>query len=321
MKTVNTIRLVLIGMTVLALAIPAWGQTNPSPELRYAQVANGLLSANSFYVTTLFVSNPDTIDVTAYVDSFDEANPSNSMNLGFQTTCALDPTGTEFTIPANAACSFVSDGGGGTPPNPEPNLKTGWLRVVTTSTGSDGNPSLVGGYLAYTLYQGDYSNAFPIFTAGVSPTPIMTQFSIPVIRDAPSAQDIGFAMANPFGDGPINMDAQLVDITGSVVDQTTLTLPTEGHIHLFLSDLFPNTLGGNVSNFVGNLVVTGQTGGDAAIAAGLIQQGNEYGGAPPTSNALYAYQKAQSRQLARREANQTPREHEQLRSVTKLSKF
>lgn len=321
MKTVNTIRLVLIGMTVLALAVPAWGQTNPSPELRYAQVANGLLSANSFYVTTLFVSNPDTMDATAAVDSFDEANPSNSMNLGFQTTCALDPTGTEFTIPANAACSFVSDGGGGTPPNPEPNLKTGWLRVVTTSTGSDGNPSLVGGYLAYTLYQGDYSNAFPIFTAGVSPTPIMTQFTLPVIRDSSSFQDMGFAIANPFGDGPTDMQAQLFDTSGNVVDSADINLPTEGHIHEFLSTLFPKTLGGNVSNFVGNMVVTGATTNDAAIATGVIQQGAQYGGAPPTSVALYPVQKAQSRQLARREANQAPRQHEQLRPVTKLSKF
>ncbi len=299
----------------LLTAVSLFAQTTPANRLRYAQVANGQLTSDSFYVTSLYVTNPNNFSVQAVIDTFDEAT-TNPMNLGFETNCQLvfDPaTGTNdiFVIQPFATCSFISDGGffG----NPSPGLKVGWLRVTET-TGAN----VIGGYLQYTFYQGtSFDNAFPIFVAGVSPTPVLSQFALPVTRDVGSNQDTGFAMANPFSDGPITMNAQLVDVNGNVIDQQTLTLGAFAHMRLFLSQLFPSIT--NASNFVGDMVVTALNSGDGAITAGLTEQGGDFGGAPPTSNVILSQKQATA--LARREANQPARTHEEITQVKTFRKF
>jgi hypothetical protein len=210
---------VVVLLLVVALSIPSFGQTNREPRLRYAQVASGQ-SGSQTYVTTLLVSNANNFAVPAAIDSSDAANPNNSIGLGFQTNCAVDSSSL-FTIAAFSSCRFTSTYNGP--------LKTGWLGVTENPqpSGSSGVDP-IGGYLVFTLWQGNQFTGYPIFTVGVSPTPIYYQFSIPVVRDTASNTDVGFAMANPFSDGPTGVVAQLVDSSGNVVEQQNITLSTLG---------------------------------------------------------------------------------------------
>jgi hypothetical protein len=266
----------------VVLIVPAWGQTIPNFELFYAQAANGLIGSQT-YVTTLLVSNPNSFTVQGFIDSFDHANPANPIGLGFTTGCGFDPNQNVFTIAPSSSCQFVSSGQGA--------LKTGWLMVSESSGNND-----IGGYLAYTLYQGDQFTGVPITTVGVSPTPVLSQFSLPVVRDAASNKDIGFAMANPFGDGPVSMLAQLVNANGNVVEQYPVTLGIGVHKAEFLSQFF--TTLATASNFVGNLFVTQLNAQDGVIATGLLQQGAQLGGAPPTMNSILTFKGAPRKRAA-----------------------
>jgi hypothetical protein len=294
---------VVVLLLVVALSIPSFGQTNREPRLRYAQVASGQ-SGSQTYVTTLLVSNANNFAVPAAIDSSDAANPNNSIGLGFQTNCAVDSSSL-FTIAAFSSCRFTSTYNGP--------LKTGWLGVTENPqpSGSSGVDP-IGGYLVFTLWQGNQFTGYPIFTVGVSPTPIYYQFSIPVVRDTASNTDVGFAMANPFSDGPTGVVAQLVDSSGNVVEQQNITLSTLGHTSQFLSQMFPTTLG-NAANFVGNLVVTAQTANDGVIATSLIQQGAQYGGAPPTTMSVKVAKQANAGTL--RADGGMVREREKISSV------
>jgi hypothetical protein len=267
-----------VGSVALCYPVAAFGQTSPQPALGYAQIANGQVSSNLFYVTTLYVFNPNDSKVEVNVYDSDADNPGSDMALGFSTSCKVDAGNGAVTVPAYSTCVLVSDGGGSG--NPNPSIKVGWLMVYETTGSYD-----IGGYLAYTLNQGDYTNATPIFIAGVSPTPVSPEFAISIYRDAPSEQDVGLALANVFSDGPVTMQAQLVDSEGSMVEQTTFPIPSLGHKSLFVSQMFPDTLT-NAAAFVGTVLVSAVNAGDAVIAAALIQQGSLYGGAPPTIVAV-----------------------------------
>jgi hypothetical protein len=301
---------------MLFLSVPILGQTNLNSILRYAHVANGVQGTGSgagTYVTTLLVSNPNNFLVHGVVDSFDDADPSKTLNIGFQTDCPLTTDATTgqqtvFAIAPFSACRLLSAGTGP--------LKTGWLRIFETDSAGNTGTSLIGGYLTFTFYQGNQFTGFPLFTVGVSPTPIFSQFSLPVVRDAATNQDIGFAMSNPFDNtfGPIVMTAQLVNAGGTQIDQHVFTMNQFSHVALFLSQLFPNTLG-SANNFVGNLVVFGNTSsGDGAVATALLQQGSEFGGAPPTSDIILTAKSAGK--AGRQEAEGSTRPHEQIKNVT-----
>jgi hypothetical protein len=300
---------------MLFLSVPILGQTNLNNILRYAHVANGVQGAGSgagTYVTTLLVSNPNNFLVHAVVDSFDDANPSNMLNIGFTTDCPLSTdsvTGqqTVFAIAPFSACRLLSAGTGP--------LKTGWLRIFETDSSGNTGTSLIGGYLTFTFYQGNQFTGFPIFTVGVSPTPIFSQFSLPVVRDAATNQDIGFAMANPFDNtgGPISMTAQLFNSSGTMIDQHVFTMNQFSHIAQFLSQIFPATLG-SVNNFVGNLVVFGNSGtGDGAVATALLQQASQFGGAAPNSDIILLAKSAA--RGGRQEATGSTRPHEKINNI------
>ena len=302
---------------ILSFSIPVFGQVNLNNVLRYAHVANGA-QGNGTYVTTLLVSNPNNFLVHAVIDSFDDASPINSLNIGFTTDCPLTvdaTTGqtTVFAIAPFSACRLRSAGTG--------QLKTGWIRIFETDSSGNIGTDLIGGYLTFTFFQGAPIIGVPIFTVGVSPTPIFSQFSLPVVRDAATNLDIGFAMSNPFDQtgGPIVMTADLVNAAGTQIDQHVFTMDQFSHVALFLSQLFPNTLG-TVNNFVGNLIVFGQQStGDGAVATALLQQGGQFGGAPPNIDILL--QAKSAGKAGRQEAAGSTRPHEQIKSAVMSPMF
>jgi hypothetical protein len=302
---------VFAALLILSFSIPVFAQTNLNNILRYAHVANGQQPPGT-YVATLLVSNPNNFGVHAVVDSFDDASPINSLNIGFTTDCPLTTdasTGlqTVFAIAPNSACRLVSAGTG--------QLKTGWLRIFETDASGNVGTSLIGGFLTFTFFQGNQFTGFPIFTVGVSPTPVFSEFSLPVVRNAATNEDIGFAMSNPFDNtgGPIVMTALLFNAAGVQIDQHVFTMDQFSHVALFLSQLFPATLGA-VNNFVGNLIVFGNTStGDGAVATALLQQGNQFGGAPPTTDVILVAKDAGH--PGRQEAVGPARPHERIKNV------
>lgn len=295
MKRKSLIVVVTVVAILMFIAIPAFGQTTPSPRLRYAQVVNGQQGSNT-YVVTLLVSNPQNTQVEAFIDSFDDANPANPIGLGLLTNCSLSANNS-FFIPPSSACRFDSSGAG--------SLKTGWIRVTSADTASN-----LGGYLNYTFYVGSPASNNPQFTVGVSPSPIYDRFSFPVVRSASTTEDIGVAMANPFQDGPVSMRARLLDGVGNLVGVTDINLATAGHLARFLSELFPGVLGG-ANSFVGNVLVdcnSCNANGDAAIVTLLTSRKGEFGGASPTSDSIFIQKRAGTERLE----VQTEREHERL---------
>lgn len=292
-------KILIVAITVIAalifISFPALGQTTPAPRLRYAQVVNGQ-QGSSTYVVTLLVQNPQNAQVEAFIETFDDANPANKMDLGFKTSCNL-PTDNTFFLPPKGACRFDSNGAG--------LLKTGWIRVTSTDTVSN-----LGGYLNYTFYLGNPANNTPLFTVGVSPSPVYDHFSFPVTRNASTLEDIGFAMANPFLDGPVSMHMRLMDGNGALVGVTDINLATAGHLARFMSELFPDVLG-SATNFVGNVLVDCNScgsSGDAAIVTLLTSKSSEFGGASPTSDSIFIQKRSGTERLEVAPA----REHEKL---------
>ncbi len=298
---------------VLMLSSSAFGQTIAAYRLLYGQVANGQ-NGSGTYVTSLFVSNLNNVPVQAYIDTFQTGNPGNLVNLGFTVNCSVDSSTNLFTIPAYSSCVFVSDGGSNGDGTIRP-LATGWLSVTLTDSEVTAGYEL-GGYLVYSYYVGAPFSGSPLFKVGVSPSPVLSWFSVPVVRDVASNEDVGFAIANPFGDGPVNMTAQLVDSSGNQVDQTTITLSAYNQEALYLSQLFPNSFGA-ASNFVGTLYVTGVNASlDAAVAAILIQEGDQFGSGAVTldpSTSIYSFKRSGGNQS--REQTTPNRQHERLKSV------
>ncbi|MDD5544674.1 MAG: hypothetical protein PHX83_16025 [Acidobacteriia bacterium] len=297
MKNRTYLFIAVMALLIIGLSIPANAQTMPNFRLRYAQAANGVIGSQT-YITTLFVTNPQNFSIQAFIDSFDDANPANPIGLGFSTSCGFDPTTNLFTVPADGTCQFVSDGQGP--------LKTGWLRATENS----GNNN-IGGYLVFTLYQGNQFSGFPLLTVGVSPTAILSQFSVPVVRDVNTGKDVGFAMANPFNDGPVTMAVQLVDPNGNPLEEHDVTLQTEGHLAEFASQFF-STLA-NARNFVGSIVATQRVAQDGVVATALLQTGAQLGGAPPTEEGILA---AKSAHGSLRPDASSPQSREVLKSGT-----
>lgn len=311
----STFAAMLLFLALLSSSVSA--QTIAAYRLLYGQVANGQVGAGT-YATTLLVTNLNNVPVQAYIDTFQTGNPVDLVNLGFTVNCSVDSTTNQFTIPANASCQFVSDGGSNGDGTIRP-LTTGWLSVTLTNDEVSAGYE-IGGFLVYSYYQGAPFNGSPLFKVGVSPSPALSWFTVPVVRDVATNQDMGFAIANPFGDAPVNMAAQLIDSSGNQVDQTTITLAAYDQEELYLSQLFPNSLGA-ASNFVGTLYVTAQNATvDAAVAAVLIQEGNQFGSGAVTldpNTSIYSFKRSSG--LISREQMTPTRAHEKLKSAVRSS--
>ncbi len=290
MKT-SYIRFFIVGclcFIFLLSVLPMMAQTSPYYRLRYSQIANGV-SGPGRWVSTLMVSNVQSYAIHAYLEDFDHNNPMDWLDTVYTTNCTV-VTGTEFIIPAYSSCRLETDGVG--------TLQTGWVRVTTTSSYSSDN---LGGYLTYTFFS--LSTGLPLSTVGVSSTPICGEFSLPVVRDAPTGLDTAWAMVNPWtydgGTGSETMVADLYDQNGSKVASATITLDSWYHLSEFLSVRFASVLG-NAKNWVGNLYVHGYSSGNDVIASTLVNRGDIYGGATVTLNDVH-YSKS-DRDLRKEEA-------------------
>jgi hypothetical protein len=192
------------------------------------------------------------------------------MRTGWITGCTITFNGLStfrFLVPAYSSCKVTTDGTG--------TLETGWVRFTEYT-----NSKNLGGYLAWTLYQGTVNSGSPIFSVGVSPMEISQQFSIPIVRDAINGDDTGYSLVNPYASS-IAMRAFLYDKNGNQVTYADITMAPASHRAQFFSEMFSPYLA-NANNFVGAVVFVGNTISDAAIASTLIQTKGQYGGASAT---------------------------------------
>ncbi|MBZ5552757.1 MAG: hypothetical protein LAO21_08570 [Acidobacteriia bacterium] len=260
------LRLGIMAILLLLAALPMMGQTEYNWRLRYAQVANGV-SGNSTYVTTLVVSNPEDRISEVQLEDFDHNIPMNALRTQYFTDCfvtASTTTTLNFQVPPHSSCKLDTDGVG--------TLETGWLRVTEVT-----NSHNLGGYLSWTYYAGNQFTGMPLFTVGVSPTRVYNQISIPVLRDFATGEDTGYALVNPYNSG-ITMQAQLYDKSGVVRCSGTISFAAFAHAAQMVSELCPVTLA-TATGFVGNLILTGSTGSDAAIGTAVIARRGAFGGA------------------------------------------
>lgn len=264
----------LIAILLVVFSAPLWGHTDPYYRLRYAQVADGVFGTTT-YATTIVVSNPNHFGVDVKLEDFAHNNPMSPLNTSYTHSCpTVEATTTFITVHvyANSSCRLDTAWTG---PG-----ETGWLRVTEVTMTYD-----IGGYLCYTLYQGYGTAGAPIFTVGISPTQIVNDFHVPVLRDVGNAEDTAYAMTNPWASNSISMYADLYDKFGTHLTWTTITLAPWGHRAQFFSELFPAQLQ-NASNFVGTVFFTGLTSLDSANAAVLISRRGQIGGATPTLDTI-----------------------------------
>ncbi len=276
--------MIVMVVSLFFIALPVLCQTTPHEVLRYAQLANGQSGAG-YWLSSILVSNANNFAITVELVDHDHYNPNNYLRTTYYTNCSV--SGMTFTIPANSACRLNTDGVG--------TLESGWIRFSTRNYGY----YHLGGYVTYTYFSLPGNTA--ITTIGISATPIMQQFSFPVVRDAASGLDTAWALVNPWSDYVTTMVADLYQ-NGTKIATATITQQIYAHISEFLStsqfNAFRNILQ-NANNFVGNMVVHGYTSNDDIIAAVLINRDLVYGGATVTvlqTNPLS--QKADRRQEA-----------------------
>ncbi|MDD5544675.1 MAG: hypothetical protein PHX83_16030, partial [Acidobacteriia bacterium] len=243
-KTKFTCLFLLLAFLLVVFSAPLWCHTDPYWRLRYAQVADGVFGSTT-YGTTIIVSNPNNVGVDVKLEDFSHSVPGAPLSTSYTHSCpTVEATTTYITVHiyANSSCRLDTAWTG---PG-----ETGWLRVTETTMTHD-----IGGYLCYTLYQGIGLGGAPIFTVGISPTQIVNDFHVPVLRDLANGEDTAYAVVNPWGI-TISMYADLYDTLGTFLTWTTITLPSGGHRAQFFSELFPTQLQ-NASNFVGVVFFSG----------------------------------------------------------------
>jgi len=274
-KTKFFVLSLLIAVLATALSTPLWGQTDPYYRLRYAQEADGRIGSNT-YATTVVVTNPHNFAINVMLEDFSDINGSVPMNTAYYHSCpvyASDAYSITVTIYAWSACRLDTAWTG--------TLETGWLRVSETTSNY-----AIGGYLAYTYYTGSVSTGTPIFTVGISPTHIVSDFHIPVLRDLATGEDTAYAIVNPYNYS-ITFLLYLYNNTGGYVANGTINLLPFGHKAQFFSELWPVTLG-SASSFVGTAYFEGYGTTDAAVAAVLMSRKGQIGGATATLDTIYS---------------------------------
>jgi len=273
-KTKFFVLSLLISVLVTALSTPLWGQTMPYWRLRYAQEADGV-TGNNTYATTVVVTNPNSVYINVILEDFSDIN-GNPMNTAYYHSCptvTANASSITVQIAPYSACRLDTAWTG--------SLETGWLRVTETT-----NTYVIGGYLAYTYYLGSVSTGTPIFTVGISPTPIVSWFTVPVLRDYATGEDTAYSVVNPYSYS-VSLKALLYDAYGNQLTWTQINLAPAGHRAQFFSELFPNYLA-SPSQFVGCVHFEGVGSTDAAIAAVLVARKGQFGGATATLDSIYS---------------------------------
>ncbi len=216
-------------------SLPVVSTSSTEQTLILPQVANGTFSDGSM-TTSFLIFNISAAPASVHLTLSDDSG-----NLLVMTIPAWG-TASSFTFPSlapGASLFLQTDGAGG--------LATG-VAVISSDVP-------IGASAIYTLL--NTQGVFQTET-GVGDAPVLTSLTLPV--DITGTFDTGVAFWNESGSSS-DITFRLLDATGaSIGGAVSKNLLADGHLAIFVSQLFPGT-----SNFQGSVAVT-STGGVAAMS-------------------------------------------------------
>jgi hypothetical protein len=214
----------------------------PDPQAgtaHFAQVANG-----EGWSSIVVLANPSAAETTSgSIALFDDSGAPLSWSWNGAAPVATVP----FSIPPLGSARFASDALG--------RLVAGWARVSASAPVAGvvelGSPDLG--------------------TAGVGASPPLQSFIAPVSRSTARRASTGLAVAAV--GAPATLEATLRDLSGQPVAGGTasVSLPANGHMALFVEELFP---GADTRDFEGAVTVV-SAGGE--VVATVIRLGSRAG--------------------------------------------
>jgi PKD repeat protein len=219
-------------------SLPVVSTSSSQQTLSLPQVANGVFG-NGSYKTSFLIFNISSIPANVHLALSDDLGNPLSM------TIPAWGTRSKFTFPnlAPGASLFLQTDGAGA-------LATG-AAVISSDVP-------IGASAVFTLLNS--TGSFQTET-GVGDSPILTSLTLPA--DIIGTFDTGIAFWCASGSGA-EMIFRLLDETGaSIGSSVSRTLPANGHLAIFVSELFPGT-----GNFQGSVAITSTVG----IAAESLRQ-------------------------------------------------
>ncbi|HUG44875.1 MAG TPA: hypothetical protein VMN76_11630, partial [Acidobacteriota bacterium] len=216
----------------------------PVDRIFFAQIADG-----EGATTLLALNNLENEEATVRVDFFDD--DGNALPMGIVGE-AMETTTVELSIAAQETARLETDGS-------RPTVTGGW--AVVTSSGRIAGASI--------FQTGDGEEIF--FEAGVGDAAATGAATVFVTREANATGgefNTGVAIANPSDENAVVTIEFRRTLPSQLVSSTTMTLPPNGHVALFLHELFAVSA---VLGSQGTLVITSDL--PVAVAALRTQNG------------------------------------------------
>jgi hypothetical protein len=191
------------------------------PQVAFGGPSGGLNMKTVLYLTTNVSSG-----VFGTIDIFDnDGNPLPASADG-----AAPATSIPVTVPGNRVVRIVLSG--------DETLRSGWIRLTLSSAVH---------LIANAVFQ-TFSGSDLVSEASVLESPQVMRGLI-YVNSQPGAENIGVAFANSQPSSN-TIQLELFDGTGTVVAQQQISLPPNGHLAQFVTELFPQIASGG---FVGAL--------------------------------------------------------------------
>jgi hypothetical protein len=209
--------------------IPVIGDIDTGDQVRLLpQVAFGGPDAGIHMKTILYFTTNVTSGVFGTADIFD----NDGAPLAASANGAAPATSIPFTVPGNRVTRIVLDG--------DQTLRSGWARLTLS-----GPVHLITSAVFQT-----FNGPNLISEAGVLES-VPTVSSMIYVKSQPGQSNVGLALANSQAASTVTL--QLFDNAGTLTDTQTVTLPPNGHVAKFVTELFPQL--SSVADFDGAVAI------------------------------------------------------------------
>src|SRR5262245_8352434 len=238
--------------------IPVSGVVDSGEQVRVLpQVAFGGPDGGINMKTVLYFTTNVSSGVFGTANIFDnDGNPLAASADGGQPSSAI-----MFTVPGNRVTRVVLDG--------DQTLRSGWIRLTLS-----GQVHLI----ASAIFQ-TFNGSNLISEAGVlESAPVFN--SLIYVKSESGKSNVGVAVANSQVTNTLTIE--LFDVAGALSDKRTVTLPPDGHLANFVTELFPQLA--SVTDFDGAISIRSET---HFSAVALRSSPTTFATVPVSENGMY----------------------------------
>ena len=238
--------------------IPVSGVVDSGEQVRVLpQVAFGGPDGGINMKTVLYFTTNVPSGVFGTANIFDnDGNPLAASADGGQPSSAIT-----FTVPGNRVTRVVLDG--------DQTLRSGWIRLTLS-----GQVHLI----ASAIFQ-TFNGADLISEAGVLESAQVFN-SLIYVKSESGKSNVGVAVANSQTTNTLTIE--LFDVAGTLYDRRTVTLPPDGHLANFVTELFPQLA--SVTDFDGAISIRSDT---QFAAVALRSSPTTFATVPVSENGMY----------------------------------